>query len=412
MRIAQVVTYVSSDGAFGGPVAVALAQSTELARRGHSVAVYATWDGRARVDAPGVDLHLFRVAAPRHGLSTIVSAPLVATLWRQRRSYDVVHLHFGRDLISLTSWLALLGGRQRLVLQPHGMVQPDARLRSRVVDAVIVRRALRAAPLVLTLTEQESQDVTAVAGETVRTAAIDNGVHVAAQVGLERPAPPTALFLARLHPRKNVMLFAEAARRLHAEGTRAVFRVIGPDEGDLARLRMFVAEHRLDVVLHYAGAVGPGRSEEELRCAAVLVLPSVGEIYPMTVLEAMAVGTPVILSEDCGLSPALSRAAAAVVVRPEAASLTDAMRALLRSDERRQALAEAGLAYARAAFDIGAVGTRLLQLYSAAIVAGFEHPSGGHHGDRRRERTWGASDTRGTGHPGPRRRQGPGGAPS
>jgi glycosyltransferase involved in cell wall biosynthesis len=366
MRIAQVVTYISSDGAFGGPVAAALAQSVELVRQGHSVELYAAWDGKAQVHAPGVRLRLFPVPAPRHGLAAILSLRLVAALRRERVSYDVVHLHFGRDLVSLSSWLAVAGRRTRLVLQPHGMVQPDARLKSRVVDAVVVRRALRTAHVVLTLTDREARDVRVVAGTPVRTASIGNGIPIDARVDLGRPAPPQALFLARLHPRKNVMLFAEAARRLHAAGTRAGFRVIGPDEGDLPRLRSFLAEHRLERVVEYAGVLGPGRSGDELRRAALLVLPSVGEVYPMTVLESMAVGTPVVLSTECGLSPALAGAGAAAVVPPEAAALAAAMDDLLGDAQKREALAEAGLTYARAVFAIGPVVTRLLQEYGAA----------------------------------------------
>ncbi|MGH1525413.1 glycosyltransferase [Leifsonia sp. L25] len=164
MRIAHVVTYISADGAFGGPVAVAMAQAEELARRGHTVELLAGWDGVATVDVPGVTVRLFPVRRlPVGGFSGLFSASLVRE-FLSANPYDIVHVHLARDLITLP--VALLVQRRRLpfVVQPHGMVRPDRRLKARIFDALATRAVLRAARVSLALTDAEVADLIAMTG--------------------------------------------------------------------------------------------------------------------------------------------------------------------------------------------------------------------------------------------------------
>lgn len=365
MRIAQVVTYISADGAFGGPVAVAVAQCVELARQGHEVDLYAAWDGIAAVEAPGVNLRLFKVSRGTHrSLTAIFSLALVRTLRRERRHYDVFHLHFGRDATSMSAWSVLSRRQSNVVLQPHGMITPDTRAAVRFLDGLIVKRALRGARVVLSLTDRETQGLTAIAGPSASIHRIDNGVPFSSDVTFDRPSnPDVVLFLARLHPRKNVMRFAEAARLARDAGLEARFRVVGPDEGDLPALESFVQQYDLQGYLEYGGSVGPGGSRRELAAAAVYVLPSEREVYPMTVLEAIAAGTPVVLSRDCGLSPELERASAAVVTEPKPHLLLDAVTKLLHDPESRRSLADRALSFGSSHYSIEAVVESLIKIY-------------------------------------------------
>ena len=101
MRIAHIVTYVSEDGAYGGPIAVARAQTAELARRGHDVKLLAGWDGRARLSIPGVDVRLFPVRRVAPGFSGLVAPGLQRHLRMALANYDALHVHLARDLVTL-----------------------------------------------------------------------------------------------------------------------------------------------------------------------------------------------------------------------------------------------------------------------------------------------------------------------
>jgi glycosyltransferase involved in cell wall biosynthesis len=368
MRIAQVLTFVSNDGAFGGPVAVAVAQSRELARRGHEVCLIAGWDGAASVTIPGVTVELFRTGPLRPlGFSGLIAPGLIRYLRRNISNFDVVHIHLGRHAIALTA--AALARKRAIpfVVQTHGMVMPDLRPKSVLLDYLATRPALQGASNILTLTSAESGGVGRVAPKAQKITLVRNGIAASELEGLSRPVPvePEVLFLARLHPRKRVLAFADMARIMLERGSRARFTVVGPDEGDLPALRQFISERHI-TGLAYEGSIAPEAAQKRLRDASVFVLPSIGEVFPMTVLEAMAVGTPSVITEDCGISEELRAHDAALVTDGSPTQLADAVESLLVDRSRRDAV-EAGMERALGStFGIAAVVDSLELLYTSA----------------------------------------------
>ncbi|MBF4624217.1 glycosyltransferase [Clavibacter sp. VKM Ac-2872] len=365
LRIAHVLPYVSADGAFGGPVAVAVEQCRELARQGHRVVLIAGWDGDVDLTVDDVDVRLFRAhALPGLGFSGLVSPALVAGLRRHVREFDVVHVHLGRHLLALAAAEVCRRAGVPYVLQTHGMVTADSRPKSRVLDAVAVRRVLAGARAVLALTDAEEEALGVVSRGRAHVVRIRNGVApVSVPRHRDADATPEVLFLARLHPRKRVLAFAETAALLHDRGVDARFTVIGPDEGDLAALTAFIAA-RPGLPLAYAGSIAPGASTARLAAADVYVLPSVREVFPMTVLEAMAVGTPVVITDDCGLSDELDRAGAARVTDGSPRSMAEAVSSILTDDETRAGLLDGMRDAITGSFGIERVAADLAGVYS------------------------------------------------
>jgi glycosyltransferase involved in cell wall biosynthesis len=364
LRIAHVLPFVSEDGAFGGPVAVAVEQCRELARQGHRVVLVAGWDGEVDLRVDGVDVRLFHARAlPGLGFSGLVSPAMIAGLARHVREFDVVHIHLGRHLLALAAAEVCRHAGVPYVLQTHGMVMADARAKSRILDAVAVRRVLAGARAVLALTDAEEEALGVVSRAGARVVRIRNGV---APVTVERHdsgAVPEVLFLARLHPRKRVLAFAEMAALLHARGVQARFTVIGPDEGDLAPLTEFIAANP-GLPLVHEGSIAPGASTARLATADVYVLPSVREVFPMTVLESLAVGTPVVLTDDCGISTELHDAGAALVTSGAPSDLSDAVEEILGSPALRRSLSEGMRWSLDHDFGITAVVSTLLPAYA------------------------------------------------
>jgi glycosyltransferase involved in cell wall biosynthesis len=366
MRVAHIVTYISVDGAFGGPVAVALAQTDELARQGHEVDLLAGWDGKATLPASDVTHRLFPVKKVGPGFSGLIAPGLIAHLRAHVHQYDAIHVHLARDLITLPAARIALGAGRRVVAQPHGMIMPDARLKARVLDALVTRNVLRRASTVFSLTDADRDGLATVAnGSLPSLAMIPNGIprqRVASKA--DRSDPPVVMFLARLHPRKRVLAFAEAAQLMIARGSNARFEIFGPDEGDLPALQAFVAEHALGERVVYRGTVPQGASCDELRRASLYVLPAVREIFPMTVLESMSVGTPVVIGEDCGIAPELGRRGAAVVSDGSPADLATRCLEVLADEALRARLIDRATDSVATWFGIDSVAERLTAAYS------------------------------------------------
>jgi glycosyltransferase involved in cell wall biosynthesis len=370
LRIAHVLPYVSADGAFGGPVAVAVEQCRELARQGHRVVLIAGWDGEVDLRVEGVDVRLFRARPiPGLGFSGLLSPALGRALRRHVREFDVVHLHLGRHLLALAAADTCRRAGVPYVLQTHGMVIEDARPRARMLDALSVRRVLGGASAVLALTDAESQALTAVSAGGAAVIRVRNGVAANAIArGHDADRVPEVLFLARLHPRKRVLAFAETAALLHERGVRARFTVVGPDEGDRGALLDFIAGHP-GLPLAYEGSIAPGRSAVRLAAADAYVLPSVREVFPMTILESLSAGTPVVLTADCGISAELRDAGAALVTDGTPTAMADAVAAILESATLRDSLADGMRRSLAEDFGIAAVATTLIHIYSESSAA-------------------------------------------
>ncbi|WIB67971.1 glycosyltransferase [Curtobacterium sp. MCBD17_035] len=373
MRIVQVVTMVASDGAFGGPVSVAIAQCAELARQGHSVTLLAGWDGHAQLRIPGVRVVLARTKrVPGTGFIGTWSPAAVRWLRKHRSEVDLVHVHAGRHLLDMDVALAASHLGLPYVLQTHGMVMPSSSPIVWAFDRWRTRRVVAGARALLSLTVEEDGGLERLF-PTASVHRVRNGVAAPPPGRRTASTVPEVLFLARLHPRKRVLAFARMADLLHRRGIDAHFTVVGPDEGDLTSLRAFIAE-RPELPLQYEGDVPPGDGPRRLSQAAVYVLPSVGEVFPMTVLEALAAGTPSVITNECGIAGELAEYDAAVVTSPEPGALADGVLSVLTDAERAEQLTAAGRAAIETRYGIDAVAADLSQLY-ARVAPGPTKPS-------------------------------------
>lgn len=367
MKIAHVLTYVSADGAFGGPLAVASAQAEELALRGHQVEILAGWDGELQFSVPGVKVALFRARQllPA-GFSGLVAPHLLWTLARRGAEFDVIHVHLARDLIAMpAAMLSLLMHRKvRVFVQTHGMVNPDTRLKSRVFDLGI-RSILSRCQSVFALNDVEAKGILSVARKPISIVELPNGVRDQAPRAFITPKIIEVLFLARLHKRKRVMVFAKAAEGLVRRGVPATFTVLGPDEGELAELQEFIADCNLTGKLNYDGVLPPGAAPERLSKADVYILPSLNEPFPMSVLEALSVGTPTVISTSCHIAAELVDAQAVVSFDGEEEDLEQLLVELLKDQDKMRQLSASGQKVIREHYSVRHVVDLLLAYYVA-----------------------------------------------
>lgn len=366
MRILQVVTLLSPDGAFGGPARVALNQSAELLRRGHQVTLAGAARGYRELptELNGVPVELYRAKTvlPRTGFAGVSAPGLRKWFHDNSNRFDVTHIHLGRDLVTLPLAAAARRRGVPYVLQTHGMVVPTDHPLAAPLDRVWTREILRAAQTVFYLNAQERERLVSVGGPALRLAELDNGVP-----GYPAPAAPTGqpevLFAARMHARKRPVAFVEMAKELLRNGIDARFTLVGPDEGEGPAVRSALAGNPH---ITWEGALAPESLPARMAAADVYVLPSVREPYPMSVLEAMSVGVPVVVTTDCGLAPVVRRSDSGIVAEPTVAALAAAVDAILGDRGRARSMGEHGKETVHTQFGMPRVADRLLGAYADA----------------------------------------------
>lgn len=372
MRILQVVTLFSPRSAYGGPVRVALNQSAALRARNHEVVIAGAHSGYEYPPSEigGTRVHLFPAgtALPGIGFAGLYARGMRTWLRGAISDFDIVHVHLARDFVTLPAARCALRQNVPLTVQTHGMIDPSDRWLARPLDRWWTRPVLRDAATVFHLTPSEAADLTAVAGDSLGLRELPNGVP-AMDPPAVRTTRPEVLYLARLHPRKRPDMFIQMAERLIREGVDADFVLVGPEEGVSGRTYELVAATGLGNRLRYEGPVHPDRALQRIARASVYVLPSVDEPYPMSVLEAMSLGLPVVVTDSCGLAPLIEEAHSGRVVGPDLNSLVNAVRDLLTNQAEARAAGKSAAEAVRNLLNMDRIVDILEEAYCSASTA-------------------------------------------
>jgi len=192
---------------------------------------------------------------------------------------------------------------------------------------------------------------------------VDNGVDCAPYGEPDPPHdPPRVLYVGLLTPRKGVLDLVEASRLLIAQGVRHELRLLGgtPDEGPAAAVPV------LDAARDHATLLGTRAPEEmpgEYAAADVFCLPSWWEAMPLSVLEAMAAGLPVVATDVGDVSRVVTPACGYVVPVRSPRLVAEALRPLLEDAGMRRRMGDAGRERVRSAYSSTATAHAVGDLY-------------------------------------------------
>ena len=180
-----------------------------------------------------------------------------------------------------------------------------------------------------------------------------------------------------LDPYKGQHVFLEAAERMLARGTRAVFFVIGGARRGKAekyclpyieKLHRFVRERGLEPHVRFTGHVDV--TDGALDGLDVVVNASVNpEPFGMTIIEAMAKARPVIGPAQAGPKENISDGIDGLLVPPsDPVALADAIERLVRDGELRARMGAAGRAKAEERFHPRCAARRLEAVYEGLVT--------------------------------------------
>lgn len=377
--IRHVVTYLGEHGEFGGPTRVALDLAAAQARGGSEVEVIAgsRRSRRTVFFEGGVRISLFPVThllSSRFGFASLFSLSMLRYLRESANRHSQFHVHVARDLVTLPAALVLRRAGAHYIAQTHGMIDSSDRSLAHLIDWLLTRHALRGAGYVATLTGEESEEMIRLGVEPTRVGMLANGTQLLTPTASQRYL---VLFLARLHPRKGAVLFAESANLIAAKFPSIDFVIAGPDEGDRARVDSVLSSARHKNVR----AVGPVPFAEVQRLMAsalVYVLPAENEPFGLTIVEALAAGTPVVLSSSAQLAASVVTAGAGRAFSGGSSELAQVLDELLTDTRALEEMAVQARPLAERSFSIDSVAAKVEEIYAHAHASLDEgHPKPG-----------------------------------
>lgn len=216
---------------------------------------------------------------------------------------DVVHVNCCWLPLTALSLLWAKKAGQRVVLTPHGMLEPWIMRRhylTRKLPALLLyqKRAVRAADRLHATAESERDNLVRL-GYNDRITVVPNGVDIdgiAMKSTWKRRRE--ILFLSRVHVKKGINFLIEAAGRLRERLDGYTIRIAGEGDAEyIASLRSLAERMGVGDRVVFEGGVYGERKWELFRQADVFVLPTYSENFGIVVAEALASGTPVITTK-------------------------------------------------------------------------------------------------------------------
>lgn len=199
-----------------------------------------------------------------------------------------------------------------------------------------------------------------------RTLVIPNSVTLPAQARSTTTCSPTLLFMGRLGQRKGSNDLIRAFATLVALFPSA--RLILAGDGEIAHARALAEELGISQMVDTPGWVGPNDKAALFQQATAYVLPSYNEGLPMSVLEAMAHGLPVVSTPVGGIPDAITDGDDGFLVPPgDVAALSARLRLLLTDPELALRIGDAARDKIRSRFATDAVIAHWIQLYAALL---------------------------------------------
>jgi glycosyltransferase involved in cell wall biosynthesis len=198
----------------------------------------------------------------------------------------------------------------KTILTVHDVrrLHPDWAWHSRIAFRLALTRAISNADMVVTVSEAMKQEMMPYSGQTP-VCVIPNGLEAAA-LDIQPSPDELAAFISKfglpdrfllavghLERRKNYPKLIEALACLHNMGQACHLLIVGNESGERAVLEASIAANGLKGSVTLAS----GLSDLEVRCAYALcelfVFPSTYEGFGIPILEAMAAGKPMVLSD-------------------------------------------------------------------------------------------------------------------
>jgi len=267
---------------------------------------------------------------------------------------DVVHIHTVWEQIQHVAAVASRQQNKPYIVRPCGMLSVWAlqrhsrlkRLKKQVYYYWRLRRTLRRAAAIHFTTEFEQEQAMPL-GIDVPAIVEPSGIDMSAfegvtptgefrrQHGLE--SRPLIVFLGRIFPGKGLEVLVPAMARV--QPADAVLAIVGPDSDGYQRtVESMITEHGLHDRVIFTGPLSGTEKIAALADADIFSLPSEHENFGLVVVEALAAGTPVVISDTVGVHHLINKGGVGSVVPRDPDRLGQEISRWL-SDRRR--LAEA-----------------------------------------------------------------------
>jgi glycosyltransferase involved in cell wall biosynthesis len=370
----------------GGPPVKVRGIAKALACRGHQVTVLTACFNDAEADVPlnaptrlsqsgswisqDKEVEAVYLSTLLNYRATTINPRVVSFCLRRLRDFDVVHIYGLYDLLgSVVAWFCRRRGIP-YVLEPLGMFGPKVRShkKKRLYGRFVGKPLFQGARAVIATSETEREELIEGGIATEKIVLRRNGLDLnefktlpargafRAKLGIGEKRP-LILFLGRLSFIKGLDVLVRAFSQIDAlralpdgratapRDARLIIAGANDRDGCVETVRTLIDEFGLEQQVILSGPLYGKEKLQALVDADLFVLPSVYESFGNAAAEAIACGTPVLVTDQCGIASLVD--GAGLVVPCTVEGLTEGMKQLLADESLLTQLRESCAGVAR-----------------------------------------------------------------
>lgn len=392
MRILHVIPSYIQAYRYGGAVKAAHELCRTLVKKGLEVLVITTdVDWEKRLDIPlgrPVDIEGVKVIYYPSGLlkSFYYSGGLARAVKEHIPNFDITHIHSVYLYPTMVAAYWCRRYKRPYLINPFGALDPSmialkSKLKKSLYIKFIEAGNINNASVVHVASDYEKDRYMSL-GFRAPAVVVPRGIDLQDYAdrgqlhGLRTRYPQlkdkkVVLFLSRIHVKKGLDILASAFKKVYEKDKDVYLVIAGPSEkgyGENVK-RLFEAARTGDRVLYTGTLLGDDKLAA-LYGSDIFVLPSYGENFGISILEAMTCGLPIVTTDCVGLYPDIAEYKSGIVAGCEPDAIADAMSVLLDNGDLRRQMGENGKRLVRDRFTWDTVADRMIRVYEDILKKG------------------------------------------
>lgn len=389
MKILQIIPSISL--VYGGPSQMVRGLSTALAKQGIDVTILTTNangdSGQAPLDVPlnqpvnenGYQVRYFPCSPFRRYK---FSLDLLNWLKTHASEYDLAHIHALFSPVSSTAATVARSQKLPYILRPLGTLDPadlNKKKQLKKLYAALLERPNIAGASAIHFTSHEEARISERFGVKTNDLIIPLGVTlpelkktpeaILSHLKIQ-PNVPIILFLSRIEPKKGLDILIPALEKVLATGLNFQFILAGSNPQDPeyeTKIKQQIQTSSLAEKTIISGFVTGEIKTALLTKADLFVLPSYYENFGIAVAEAMAVGTPVIISKGIYIWEDVEAAEAGWVGNGTIDEISSLIETALTNPQECQRRGLNAQNYALTYYSWDAIAQQMIQAYQGLI---------------------------------------------
>ena len=372
---------------WGGPVKAVSDLTEHLNSKGLDITIYASvkrGKEKETVIPQGADCRLFN----QNFLSKLwglYSPQLSRSLKKEIHKYDLIHI---QEIWHYAHFIAYRWAKTKgvpYIISIRGALEPWClnykRLKKKIFSILIQRKILSDAVAIHALTQFEAEHIKAF-GINNRIVMIPNGINIEPYQRLpsrgefeekypEIKGKKMILFLSRIHPKKGLDILAKSFSNIARRREDAILVITGPDEqAHKKQIESMIMSEGIPNKVIFTGMLTGKAKLAALSRADIFVLSSYSEGFSNAILEAIACGLPVVITNQCHF-PEVKECEAGLVIEPDVEQLNKSLEVLLDNSKLRIKMGNNGKKLIKERYTWDRIADKMIEVYKDIIEKKF-----------------------------------------